>query len=381
VTQTVTEVGRHNGKRLLRITETGAANTGLYFSWKPYYTGRLLSLQAVYSAAPTHAGVQGYVGRPLDQIDITSGAGATQARGISAFDPFTNVATMDGEWRSNLVYPSADFGSWAQSPAANSTVLSDAIANPLDGALTADKVVPNTNVVVHQVYKTFAGATSTSYVRSQYFKWDGSTTFNWILVLLGNTGFGGDNGIWYSFAEQGYGTGGPYTVGTPDDYGFENLDDGWVRIWVEKQSIGGAGTYVAGFYPGDDVGASKAGNDAAGIYTYGAQVEARTGGPGDYIATSGAAIAPPGATSVYSVTDDGGGTPTIGTAAAAGASTITLATNPTFGHQILSGSANARYTVTNPKGGAVIGENERVAVLAPAGGAGITASVAAYVEV
>lgn len=44
------------------------------------------------------------------------------------------------------------------------------------------------------------------------------------------------------------------------------------------------------------------------------------------------------------------------------------------------GAANARYTVYNPGGVLVLGGDDALTVTAPAGGAGITASVSVYTE-
>jgi hypothetical protein len=371
VTQTVTEIGRRNGNRLLRISETGSANTDFLFSRALAAGGRLLGVNVAYSASPTHSGVGAYVGRPFGSVNLTAGTGSVQSRDISSYAAGTKVVTLADAWRSNRNKYSSDYSQiyWTK---AGSTIITDAEIAP-DGTSTADILADDNSTGPHQIRAALSSGIASAgspLCMSVYLKAIAGASAQLLLYnptdgSFGRIGVNLDTGTTFN------------EIGTA--YGATDVGNGWWRVYCSgtptTAASGSANVYI---YSRAAASTSYAGTSSLRLAVWGVQHELATT-PGEYIETTANAILYPAAGVTYNVLDDLSGGLSSGAAAAIGASSITLAAHPIFGRSVLAGSANSRYTTMNGKH--EIGEGDEVRVLAPAGGAGITAAVAAYVEV
>jgi hypothetical protein len=378
---TVTEVGRRkNGRRLLRLTETSAANTWLLSSWTPEKAGgRLLHAEVVYSAAPTQSGVDAYIGRPMDSVKITSGAGVgvysgdAQQVDLASYDVSTLVATLSDAWMTNFLRDSEDLtqATWTK---AYVTINGSAGSIPGYESLAFTRVRETTDTNFHVIAGSAGGATGPigageSWRMSAIVRMANRTE---LVFQQEGTGF--------TFANCRFRFSSSDAVKSAaiDSYDMTHLGDGYWLINAYMTSIG-SGTAVFKVYPAVSGSGSYAGNTANG-FDIGRVHMAPTAHR--YIRTAGGTyVGRPNNTSVYQVLADTGEVLATGTASAAGDDTITLAAQPAHGNYLGSGSANARYTTFQSKPGSVFAVGDQLSFRCPAGGAGITASVAAYVEV
>jgi hypothetical protein len=211
-----------------------------------------------------------------------SGVMQTAASGSPRFDfdPITHVprGLLIEEARTNLLLYSDDFSNaaWAQP---NIAVTANAITSP-DGTLTADKFLSNTFNGTHNANQSAAKASGTAYTFVVSVK---AAEYGYALV--------GQQYNAASYSDNFFDlTAGTWTVtgdGSPT-LSAQSLGNGWWRLAVTV-TASGTGSYQSYVGGAPSTSVVYAGDNASGLYVWGAQLEAGTFAT-SYIPTAAATV-------------------------------------------------------------------------------------------
>ena len=175
--------------------------------------------------------------------------------------------------RTNNVLDSQDFTSgWTNG---NVTISTSATANPVDGQLTAQDIIPNTSLSVHRILRT-AGFANSINTWSIYAKAKG---YDFITIVEnGNTGANVSFNLSTGAVSQQNSA-----VGQ-----IQSLGGGWYRCSMIV-TCGNTPRFDVYVSPTDSL-AAYSGDGASGVILFGAQAEQSDFGPTPYIATTSAAV-------------------------------------------------------------------------------------------
>lgn len=172
--------------------------------------------------------------------------------------------------RTNNVLYSQDFtNGWTNG---NVTISTSATANPVDGQLTAQDIIPNTNLATHRILRS-AGYASSPNTWSIYAKAKG---YNYITIVEnGNTGanvsFNLSTGV---IGQENSAVG-----------QIQSLGEGWYRCSMIHTTIAGSPRFDIYISPTDSLSAYS-GDGTSGVTLFGAQAEVSDFGPTPYIPTT-----------------------------------------------------------------------------------------------
>jgi len=173
--------------------------------------------------------------------------------------------------RTNEVIQSENFSTWTLRP--SSSVTSNTIANPLDGAITADTINQGTNIY-SGVYNSVS-ASSNYWTNSVYLK---AGTLNYAYVLI--------NGSPSSYAWFNLSTGSVSGVTSNELASITDAGGGWYRCAIYSKVLASNGVLQFGFSDAAVFTPSVSGYG----YAFGAQAEVSDFGPTPYIATTSSAV-------------------------------------------------------------------------------------------
>ena len=175
--------------------------------------------------------------------------------------------------RTNNVLDSQDFTSgWTNG---NVTISTSATANPVDGQLTAQDIIPNTSLSVHRILRT-AGFANSINTWSIYAKAKGYDFIT--LVENGNTGANVSFNLSTGAVSQQNSAAGQ----------IQSLGGGWYRCSMIV-ACGNTPRFDVYVSPTDSL-AAYSGDGTSGVILFGAQAEQSDFGPTPYIATTSAAV-------------------------------------------------------------------------------------------
>lgn len=180
---------------------------------------------------------------------------------------------------SNAARYSEDFSNAAWTKL-ETTVVSNAGVAP-DGNMTADKLVPSTNVALHRSQQFFTVESGKRFVASAFFKPDGYNNFS---IQIGGAAMTPNCFVKYNSVTGALssGTGALRFYATP-------VSDGYVRLEVSGVSIS-AGTAILDIFVNDNAGNSTfAGDGTSGVLLFGAQFERDKQYATSYMPTTNAA--------------------------------------------------------------------------------------------
>jgi hypothetical protein len=189
-----------------------------------------------------------------------------------------NSAGLIEKVRTNLVTYSEDFANaaWTKN---NASVTSNAIANPLNGATTADLITATSNV--GYVSSTAFAMAAVPYTISLYVK---KSNVDWVSIEASD-GVANSSKSWFNLTTGALGTtGGTFTILSRSA---EALANGWYRVRLTFSVTSATNYSFVPFFVASDGALSASGN--AG-YAFGAQVEISDFGATDYIPTTTAAV-------------------------------------------------------------------------------------------
>jgi len=189
--------------------------------------------------------------------------------------------------RTNEVIQSENFSTWTLRP--SSSVTSNTIANPLDGAITADTINQGTNIY-SGVYNS-ASASSNYWTNSVYLK---AGTLNYAFLLMNGSA---SNYAWFNLS-----TGSVSGVTSNELASITDAGGGWYRCAVYSKVLTSNGVIQFGFSDATVFTPSISGYG----YAFGAQAEVSDFGPTPYIKTESTAVSV-GATSGTPRLDYSGG--------------------------------------------------------------------------
>jgi hypothetical protein len=219
----------------------------------------------------------GYKDQKVYSVKPLDGSGdLTFSRASSA----TRVASngLIEKVRTNLVTYSEDFANaaWTKN---NASVTSNAIANPLNGATTADLITATANV--GYVSSTAFAMAAVPYTISLYVK---KSNVDWVSIEASD-GVANSSKSWFNLTTGALGTtGGTFTILSRSA---EALSNGWYRVRLTFSVTSATNYSFVPFFVASDGALSVSGN--AG-YAFGAQVEISDFGATAYIATTSAAV-------------------------------------------------------------------------------------------
>jgi hypothetical protein len=183
--------------------------------------------------------------------------------------------------RTNLALYSEDYTNayWTKG---NVTLTANSIANPVDGATTAETITPTAANASHYLQSTpLAMSASTEVSQSIYAKANG---YNYVML----EGYDGANNpkIMFNVSDGSFST--ISASGSPVG-SVEALANGWYRLKMTWQTQAGSPNVYQYYFSYDNASANSfAGNGTSGVYLFGAQLE--YGVTTDYIATTSAAV-------------------------------------------------------------------------------------------
>ena len=245
-------------------------------SWAPIGTETVV-LHKAWAYRSDLGGMVNNPDRGDSYVPTTSSAVYLPRRGHHVYngDTWVNKGLLhESEARTNLVTYSEDFTQWSLPQ----TTVSANITTSPDGNNTADKLVPSTSALAHQLYEVFSLTSGVTYNFSGFFKAGG---YDYVALR-----FGGALDV-QAFFDLVNGTivtntsSGPATI---EDWG-----NGWYRCALtETSSVTGSVALSV------NIGVTSssyraAGDGTSGIYAWGVQVE-QGSTPSSYIPTSGATV-------------------------------------------------------------------------------------------
>ena len=150
--------------------------------------------------------------------------------------------------------------------------------NSPDGGANAFKLVEDTSSGTHPLYKNNTSVTASAKVTiSLYAKGNGR---DWIFI----EDYDGNGGFYFDLKNGVIGT----IFGVPDNYGFEEMANGWFRLWLtntEPSTSADFSIYLADA----DNSLTYQGDGTSGLYIWGAQLEQQSYAT-SYIPTSGSSV-------------------------------------------------------------------------------------------
>lgn len=168
----------------------------------------------------------------------------------------------------------------------NSTVSSNAVANPLSGTVTADKLIlDSTSSVMHGVSGSAAVAALVGeyYIFSGYFK-AAELRYVWLNIYRDTTASN------CASAQFDLNTGTFLNMYAGIDYGIQDVGNGWYRCWTVSSAITVAQNLSPAVYTSTSQYTNSVdGDGTSGIYVYGLQLQrARPGQytPDEYVPTN-----------------------------------------------------------------------------------------------
>lgn len=153
------------------------------------------------------------------------------------------------------------------------TVTANAVANPLDGAVTADKLIPTNAAALHSAAGGWS-ATVQAYAGSIYVK---AAEYSVIGVGMVNNGANGGDAV-------NLATGAVIPAGSMSNSPFSTtagtivtaLGGGWYRLSFTRTPNGAGNFYVAIYVIPNGTNYQSAGDGTSGVYAFGGQVEPGT---------------------------------------------------------------------------------------------------------
>jgi hypothetical protein len=148
------------------------------------------------------------------------------------------------------------------------SVTDGAAANPIDGALTADKLIEDTSTGAHRVQRNVSMTAGSVYLMSLYAK---AAERDEIRLQMNAGAFAGQINATFNLSTLAVSATSAFTEG----FGIEAAGDGWFRVWVWATATTTASPallIVIG-----NAGSTNYTGDGSGILVYGPQVEVITG--------------------------------------------------------------------------------------------------------
>jgi hypothetical protein len=233
--------------------------------------------------------------------------GDARERRIVGYVGATRVATVEERWQINLVQYSEqlDNAYWSS---VNLTAI-NANAVPLyDGRIVADELVEDSSVGVgHLVSRQWVPPGVSEDLCGSVYVRRGVGSRN-AAVLLRQTIAAVVYDVWVNVdLSTGTIVSSALTSAnwTNEAGGVEDMGGGWYRIWVAGTTTGTATAMQIHVRLGSGTSVSYTGDGVSSIYAAGMQVD-RGLTPGDYVATTSAALDTPDNTATYTVTDEAG---------------------------------------------------------------------------
>jgi len=220
---------------------------------------------------------------PSTLANVDDEAEGHATRDISAIPRIEDGSALAEGEAVNLLDYSEDFTEWTVSDA---TIESTSFTGPDGEAYTTGHLKENSDTSTHYIVYTITSELTddADHTASIYVKKPSTNGRSWIALYI-KTKAGTLGGSWFNISSGELGT----NSGS-DDRGIETdlEDNDWYRIWVTEDIGSAAGVPQVILYLGDsDTGISYAGDNASGVYLYGAQLEESPSYPTSYIPTSG----------------------------------------------------------------------------------------------
>ena len=219
-----------------------------------------LSAAAAYSTRKLRTDYTGpalRVRRSLDNAEADIGFSGTDldTTALMNFVGYQNLLTYSEEF---------DNAAWTK---LRMTVAVNQIANPLNGAVDADKAIPANDSLSNLLHQNYTLTSGVTYTYSMYVK---SAGYDFI-QLASSTGFAFGDYVNFNLST---GTVASNNM-SASDYGIESVGDGWYRIHMTQvANISGSGRFIT--LPMSVDVASRAGanttNGIDGVYVWGGQV-------------------------------------------------------------------------------------------------------------
>lgn len=196
-------------------------------------------------------------------------------------DPETgeSLGLLIEETRTNAFTWSEDFTTWGKP--VGTKIIPNAIIAP-DGTLTASKLVEDSILGVHYVFKTNSVTSGTTYTVSGYAKAAERKEVNLNFSTF-NGAFASNSYAYFNLISGTFRLIGSSII----NYGSEKLPNGWYRVWITATAIATVAIpIISPFGVSNGTTTFYVGDGTSGIYIWGGQLEVGTF-PTSYIPTQG----------------------------------------------------------------------------------------------
>jgi len=224
----------------------------------------------------------GYKTSKVYSVKPTDGSGDLDFTRTGDTATRVNSAGLIEKVRTNVALYSEDLSNAAW-PKNRSTITANALANPVNGATTADYIVEDTASGTHEVIQLFTVSSGVSYTVSAYAKADTRTKV--ALVLAGSAFASGGNGQ----AIFNLATGAVISAINGATARISDAGNGWYRCSITKASIDTTGVIALELVDVSD-NTSYTGDGTSRAAFFGAQFEISDFGATPYIPTTTAAV-------------------------------------------------------------------------------------------